>query len=423
MATTYRAPSLLVDNRHDLEAPFSRNKQKDGAEVVPSSWQFVLYIITITFLATACARCSRSSSPLSRNELIARRIVDASISTKAILKSESSPQHAALHWITSVDPLNLDPRNEYLTQRYALAVVWFAFHDQMFIKKFVSDSALPNQIDLSWANETNWMSASGHCNWFGVSCRPQQVQQDGDSVSSKVNNKQFNYDGSSDVLAIVMPTNKIRGSVPSELFSALSSLQMLVLDENVLLGTLPTMLSKASHLQVLSMQNNFLSGPIPSLHRLSNLMDLNLSDNELSGTISTEVSNLSNIRELYLDVNHLTGTIPSTLGLLPKLVDLRLSDNKLKGVVPAELGNMGSLQVLELDHNDLTGTIPREIGYLGQLIELQLYHNGLGGTIPSELGNLFNMKTMYLDHNILTGSIPSSIQHLRSLSKFQSSFL
>jgi Leucine-rich repeat (LRR) protein len=414
----------LVDYE-DLEASLPDNNKLETMSPrrsgrPPRLLLSVLAIALVTVAIGTCAHCfSRRGTYYSRYDMILRRILREGVSTRAHLSLESSPQHAALKWLASVDPAQMDPKDTYLVQRYALAVFWFASHDQTTVKRIIASDPDNNtnegsvaNLDLTWSNETNWMSSNGHCNWFGISCRPQQ-----ESTPSK---RQFNYDGSSDVLAFIMPNNKIRGLLPDELFVALSSLQMLVLDDNVLFGSIPKTLAHASHLQVLSLENNLLSGRLSSassLQKLSNLIDLNLSDNELHGTIPSEISQLERLGAVYLDGNHLSGTIPSSWGLFPNLVDLRLSNNQLVGSIPSDLGRVTSLLVLELDHNDLTGTIPSEMGSLVSLMEFELDHNRLHGTIPSEVGNLVKAQTLYLDHNRLSGSIPSSIHLMHELSK------
>ncbi|MDQ1355247.1 MAG: hypothetical protein QG657_5557, partial [Acidobacteriota bacterium] len=167
------------------------------------------------------------------------------------------------------------------------------------------------------------------------------------------------------------------------------------------------------HVVYLSLDNNQLMGDIPSeLGNLTNLQGLRLNRNHLSGSIPPELGNLSHLEYLYLYNNELSGAIPSQLGNLSLLLQLDLGSNKLSGSIPPELGNASSLTWLRLRLNQLSNSIPSQLGNLSNLGFLDLSSNQLSGEIPSELGNLSNLGVLFLSSNQLSGDIPSSFLNL-----------
>ena len=194
----------------------------------------------------------------------------------------------------------------------------------------------------SWANNSNWGMDCNVCNWYGVTCENNRVTQ-------------------------------------------------LRLDDNQLMGSLPTELSNLANLRTLFLSTNQLSGSIPAeLGNLANLEVLFLFNNQLSGSIPAELGNLSNLQNLYLPFNQLSGSIPIELGNLSNLQYLTLNTNQLSGSIPTELGNLSELQSLSLSENQLSGSIPASLGNLANLEFLHLFTNQLTGCIPNELSNLCN---------------------------------
>ncbi|KAH8969335.1 hypothetical protein BDL97_02G028300 [Sphagnum fallax] len=80
-----------------------------------------------------------------------------------------------------------------------------------------------------------------------------------------------------------------------------------------LMGILPEALNNLTALTKLWLNNNSLRGPIPNLSALTNLQSLRLEDNILTGDIPTWLTSLPSLRELLLSNNSLAGPIPPAL--------------------------------------------------------------------------------------------------------------
>jgi len=94
---------------------------------------------------------------------------------------------------------------------------------------------------------------------------------------------------------------------------------------------------------------------VPSyIFKLTSLKILDLSNNKLVGAIPAEIRNLKNLKELYLGNNQMTG-VPAEVGQLDKLEILDLSNNKLTGL-PNELGNLKNLKLLDVSGNNYSAS-------------------------------------------------------------------
>ncbi|MDE0462091.1 MAG: leucine-rich repeat domain-containing protein, partial [Caldilineaceae bacterium] len=246
----------------------------------------------------------------------------------------------------------------------------------------------------NWKNNANWLSDAPVNTWFGVTT-----------------------DDSGRVIALDLPKNGLRGTLPPEL-GQLTNLKWLYLHENNLSGTIPSELGRLAGLEWMGLWDNELSGSIPpALGQLTNLTDLSLVENQLSGPIPPALGQLTNLEWLDLGGNQLSGSIPPALGQLTNLKWLYLHENDLSGTIPSALGQLTDLEILGLWGNELRGSIPSELGNLANLTELSLSENQLRGSIPSELGNLTNLTELYLWGNELRGSIPLELRNLTNLTE------
>ncbi|MFS7982351.1 putative protein kinase RLK-Pelle-LRR-III family [Helianthus anomalus] len=105
-----------------------------------------------------------------------------------------------------------------------------------------------------------------------------------------------------------------------------------------------------------------LVGSIPpnSIGMLTSLRVLSLRYNHLIGPIPSDFSNLIYLTRLYLDKNTFSGNIPSFLFTLPYLNVLELNNNKFSGNL-SDMTNGQDLTTLNVSYNELVGRIPRSL--------------------------------------------------------------
>lgn len=218
------------------------------------------------------------------------------------------------------------------------------------------------------------------------------------------------------VIELSLVNNNLQGQIPSSI-GDLGSLERLVLINHQLLsGTIPPSVEFLSNLKVLDLSGNQLNGSIPmEIGKLNNLTSLNLCNNIFSGTIPFELYELSSLQILRLDRNSLTGSISSNIENLINIEGLYLYENNLNGSLPLEIGQLRNLTILLLNNNSIAGSIPPEIEYLHELLYLILNNNQLTGSIPSEIGSLSKLERINLSINNLSGNIPNSLGNLMQL--------
>jgi len=202
------------------------------------------------------------------------------------------------------------------------------------------------------------------------------------------------------------------GGFPRSLFS-LPHLYLLHLDSNRFNCEIPFLIRGLTSLRVLTLFRNSLIGSLPSdISSLTRLERLDLSFNMLSGEIPN-LSPLMSLRQLKLQSNTFVGPFPGFVFSLSMLEELNISDNQLEGSIPSSHDFPPSLSTLHLSNNHLTGTIPDRLGICHRLSELDLSNNELNGNIPEAIGSLHELKVLNLSANHLNGTIPSSILNMK----------
>jgi Leucine-rich repeat (LRR) protein len=189
-----------------------------------------------------------------------------------------------------------------------------------------------------------------------------------------------------------------------------------ILNNNNLIGKLPSDIGKLTQLTELQLQTNSLTGKLPSeFSDLIKLTDLRLNNNQLSGTIPVGIGDFAGLKTLYLNNNQFSGSFPTELGDLSQLTYLSINSNQLSGVIPPEIGNLTLLKTLNLNMNQLSGNLPSEIGLLSSLQYLYLSNNLLSGTLPTTIGDLTSAKNINLSGNNFEGTLPSEIGDLENV--------
>jgi len=126
---------------------------------------------------------------------------------------------------------------------------------------------------------------------------------------------------------------------------------------------------------------------------------IELNNNNLIGNIPSSIGNISGLNILDLRQNKLSGTIPASFGNLQNLWALNLNYNQLSGQVPSSLANLPKFTVIDLSYNKFTfsgleelisigGTKPIFVTYTPQS-DIPLNRNGnilsvsVGGTLSN----------------------------------------
>jgi hypothetical protein len=160
-----------------------------------------------------------------RFSAIRERVLTSSITKANNIDKNGTAQNLAIRWLTDDDAAALDPDDDFILQRYALATFYFSRRTK-------------DGKDVEWTNMDNWMTEKGICAWFGVNCPP-RVEGGVEVVV---------YDENNDVIYLNLTDNNIRATIPSEI-AALESLNRVDLGRNRLKGSIP---SSIGNLKLLS---------------------------------------------------------------------------------------------------------------------------------------------------------------------------
>jgi hypothetical protein len=170
---------------------------------------------------------------------------------------------------------------------------------------------------------------------------------------------------------------------------------------NALTGSVPMLPS----VEIMSIGSNYLTGFIPESASSTSLQVIVLDWNMISGSIPESIFSFFKLSTFSLWENQISGSLSSKLGDLVELVLLDLSSNALTGVIPSEIGLLKNLDTLYLDSNAFNGTMASQIGFLTRLVQLHLQDNQLSGSVPIELSSLLFATSFKLFANNLTGSL------------------
>ncbi|KAJ1291632.1 hypothetical protein BS78_02G330300 [Paspalum vaginatum] len=245
---------------------------------------------------------------------------------------------------------------------------------------------------------------------------------------------------------LLLPSNKIQGTLVPERVAKLVNLVVLDLGYNAFTGELPESISQLPKLEALRLQHNNLTGTLPpALSNWTSLRHLDLRGNSFVGDLDAiDFSGLGNLTIFDVASNKFTGTMPRSIYSCASLKALRVSNNQIGGQIAPEIGNLRQLQFLSLTINSFTnisgmfwnlqrctdlaalvvsynfyGEALPDAGWVGDHVRdvrlLMLKNCGMTGQIPLWLSKLQDLNVLGLGGNRLTGPIPSWLGGLKKL--------
>ncbi|MQL80743.1 hypothetical protein Taro_013190 [Colocasia esculenta] len=208
--------------------------------------------------------------------------------------------------------------------------------------------------------------------------------------------------------------------MPSDGIQGFQSLQLLVIPNSGLWGSIPPWLQQCTKLHLLDLSWNKLEGTIPLwFGNLDSVFYLDLSNNSLSGEIPVSLTKMkrlisgnslqprsSSVYFPFFSMTSQSGTRLQYNQVHSFKPSLLLNTNKLVGSIYPQFGNLKKLHVLDLSQNMLSGSIPDELSAMKDLETMDLSHNNLVGIIPPPLARLSFLSRFSVAFNDLVGEIP-----------------
>ncbi|KDP38739.1 hypothetical protein JCGZ_04092 [Jatropha curcas] len=188
--------------------------------------------------------------------------------------------------------------------------------------------------------------------------------------------------------------NKLTGQVPS--LAKLNKLRAFSVTSNYLgngdsddLSFLFSLLN-ATVLEELGINGNNFGGTIPeTIGNLStSLMIFLLDNNQIIGNIPSDVGNLVSLQDFEVWNNKLSGFIPDSIGKLRNLVVFALNNNMFSGEIPSSIGNLTNIIQFLAFENNLSDKKILELSY-------RTLHKSTNGFSSDNLIGMGNFGSVY----------------------------
>ena len=209
-----------------------------------------------------------------------------------------------------------------------------------------------------WLQNDMWLTDIHECDWYNrLGLDPCNRVQELEIIRLNDNGLQGTLAPELSILStlyeLTLSDNMITGTFPGD-YSSLSQLDTFVLAFNQFQGPMPGFIFRFPDMVYWDIAYNRFTGTLPQNipQTMKDLQVMMMENNNIGGTIPTNLGTL-NLQRVHMDNNQLTGPIPSELGQPPRLKQLYLHGNQLTGGVPSQLGNLNALETLTLHYNNL----------------------------------------------------------------------
>ena len=320
----------------------------------------------------------------------------------------------AREWMLTTDLLRderLAGETFALVQRFCLAELYFATAGDTWVSTLDNVSVVETAGNSSESITVPFLTPeASECDWEGVTCAQDSIARN-------------------HVRRIVLPSMNLTGTLPHTL-GVLGELAEISLANNTIGGSLPTawfqndlengeaeIVTGMSSLFVLELEQNTLVGTIPpALWTRPVMRFVYLQSNELEGDVFTELNQDADafispfLEDIWLADNKLTGPLPSWLFAHPLLARVWVGNNQFTGNLPAPTFTTGDTSLLYLiaSNNNLQGPL-LEVHLAGESLEtLQLNGNQLTGNLPATPVFSITLTTLWLQDNLFSGVLPTT---------------
>ncbi|XVF54157.1 hypothetical protein PTKIN_Ptkin05aG0158300 [Pterospermum kingtungense] len=123
---------------------------------------------------------------------------------------------------------------------------------------------------------------------------------------------------------------------------------------------------------------------IGSVCRASSLSVLSLNNNHVVGSLSEDIGNCKRLTHLYLSGNRLSGHLPDSVKQLSNLKRFDISNNNFSGEVP-DMSRISGLVTFLVQNNQLGGEIPNLD--FSNLVQFNVSNNNFSGPLPDAKGH------------------------------------
>lgn len=290
----------------------------------------------------------------------------------------------SLNWLSHLQALRLIRFNSI---RLGKASDWLQVVSQLPVLthlqlRWCSLPSINNISSISFTNSSNFLS---------------HVSLSGNRISNSIYPWLFNFRTS--LVDLDLSYNVLQGPVSDYAFSNMTRLLYLDLGYNQF-ESIPRSLTLLC-LKTLNLNHNNVTGQLLEVfnnlsicnkHSLENLL---LNDNLLTGSLPDFTVFFSSLRELQLRRNLLDGSFPKRFGQVSNLTKLYIGNNSLHGSLPS-LSQLLSLKELSVHNNFLNGSLTKSTGDLSHLELLDVSSNYFVDTITE--AHLFHLSNLnYLD--------------------------